>query len=280
MARAMWKGSISFGLVTIPVQLLPAVRDHDIHFHLLDKAGCRLRRKLVCPDDDQEVPYGETVRGYEVAPDQYVIVEKEELERLKPEAGRSIHITDFVELQEVDPIYFDRPYHLVPDKGGEHAYSLLLQAMQQTNRAAVASFVMREKQYLAAIRPLGARLCLETMRFADEVIADADLPEIGGKPAPQREIDMAIQLIDALAGPFKPENYHDEYRQRVLALIEEKAQGRKPKLPPAKARSGRVINLMDALRASLEDAGGQSSHKAGPRKPATRKKSTSRRKAS
>jgi DNA end-binding protein Ku len=256
MVRAIWKGSLNFGLVTIPVQLVTAVRDRDVHFHLLDEdEHCRLRRKLVCPGDNREIPYNKTVLGFEVAPDQYVVVEKDELKRLKPESGRSIHITDFVNQSEVDPQFFDRPYHLVPDEGGRHAYGLLHAAMQRTGRAGIASLVMREKQYLALVRPLGKRLGLVTMRFADEIVGEADLP---APPAtndlPKRELDTAVQLVESMADRFQPEKYHDEYREKVLALIQQKSRGRTPRLAPSRQPKTRVINLMDALKASLAES--------------------------
>lgn len=257
MARALWTGSLNFGLVTIPVQLVTAVRDRDIHFHLLDEdAHCRLRRKLVCPDDNREVPYDKTVLGYEVSPDEYVIVDKKELNQLKPESGRAIQITDFVNLSEVDPQYFDRPYHLVPDEGGKHAYSLLLAAMKESGRAGIASFVMRQKQYLALIRPLGNRLGLVTMRYADEISKEAEAvkPE-PARSLPKRELQMALQLVDSMSGEFEPGKYHDEYQEQVRSLLEQKSKGKKPRIASAAPRGPKVINLMDALKASLAENG-------------------------
>src|SRR2546426_4331174 len=169
MSRAMWSGSITFGLVNVPIKLFPAVQDKDVHFHMLSKDGkCRLRRKLVCPETGKEYDFKETARGYEIAPDQYVIVHDEELRNLKPEAGRHIEITDFVDLEEIDPVYYNRPYWLAPDEKGAKAYQLLLNAMLETAKVGIAKFVMRGKEYLAAIRPREGALCLEIMNFAEE----------------------------------------------------------------------------------------------------------------
>jgi DNA end-binding protein Ku len=258
MARAIWSGSISFGLVNIPVKLYTALRDRDVHFHTLSSDGrCRLRRKLVCPDTGKEFDFEKTARGYEVAPDQYVIVTDEELAQLRPEKGRAIEIERFVALDDIDPMLFDRPYYLVPDKNGSKAYRLLLEALAGSRKVAIARIVMRTKEYLAAVRPIGDALCLETLRYAEEVVA---VDEIGGVPEEfevgARELEMADQLIEHLTTAFDPKEYRDEFRERVMKLIEAKASGEDLVVqePKESAGKGKVINLMEALRQSLESA--------------------------
>ncbi|MBC7835530.1 MAG: Ku protein [Phycisphaerales bacterium] len=273
MARSIWSGTISFGLVNIPIKLFTAVRDTTIHFHMLSKDGqCRLRRRLVCPDTNEEYDFQDTARGYEVAPDQYVIIRDEELASVKPEAGRTIEITDFVDLAEIDPIYYDRTYYLGPDARGGKAYRLLLDAMTQSGKVGIAKFVMRTKEYLAAIRPGRGILCLETMYFADEV-QDAkgvvDVP--AAKEVNKKELQVAAQLIDALSGPFKPENYRDEHRDRVQELLDKKAAGETIRVSDEQEEEApRVLSLMKALEASL--AKSKKSARAPARK-ANRKKS-------
>jgi DNA end-binding protein Ku len=268
MARSIWSGSISFGLVNVPVKLYTAVRQKEVHFHMLTPDGkCRVRRKLYCPDTDEEVEYSETTRGYEVAPDQYVVVSDEELQALKPEASRTITITDFVELADIDPVFYERPYYLAPDERAGKSYHLLFRAMKETKRVALATFVMRQKQYLAAIRPAESILMLETMNYADEIVNPSEVPGVDDLPdVDQRELKMAKQLIDALAGKFQPDKYHDEYREAVMEMIEKKAQGKEVHIAPPAEEPARVINLMKALEASLAEA--RKSRKA----PATRKK--------
>jgi DNA end-binding protein Ku len=256
MARSMWSGSISFGLVNVPVKLYTAVRQKEVHFHMLTEDGkCRVRRKLFCPDTDEEVEYTQTTRGYEVAPDQYVVVTDEELDALKPEANRTIHILDFVSLADIDPVYFQKPYYLAPDTRAGKAYHLLFRAMRDTERVAIATFVMRQKQYLAAIRPTDQILTLETMNYADEIVEPSEVPGIDDLPkVDEKELKMARQLIDALAGEFKPEKYRDEYREAVLELIEKKSHGEEVHMAPPQEEPARVINLMKALEASLAEA--------------------------
>lgn len=257
MARAMWSGTISFGLVNIPVKLFAAVKDRDVHFHMLSKEGhCRLRRKLVCPDTGEEVQFKDTTRGIEIAPDEYVVVSDKELENLKPEAGRAIEIQDFVELKEIDPVYYDRPYYLVPDEKGKHAYRLLFEALSRSQKVGIAKFVMRAKEYLAALRPMSNVICLETMRYQDEIVpADDVAGDAAGGKVNERELEAAERLIDALVNEFNPRKYHDEYRERVEHLVEQKAKGKQVKVQEAPEREPtRLINLMDALQKSIEAA--------------------------
>ncbi len=256
MARSMWSGSISFGLVNVPVKLYTAVRNKEVHFHMLTADGkCRVRRKLVCPDTGEEVEYADTTRGYEVAPDEYVVFTDDELDSLRPEANRTINITDFVDLADIDPVYFQKPYYLAPDTRAGKAYHLLLKAMRDSGKVAIATFVMRQKQYLAAIRPTKSLLTLETMNYADEIVEPSEVQGIEDLPTVDaRELKMARQLIDALAGEFKPEKYRDEYREELLKIIEKKAQGEEVHIAPPAEEPARVINLMKALEASLEEA--------------------------
>jgi DNA end-binding protein Ku len=257
MQRSMWSGSITFGLVNVPVRMYSAVHPKSVHFHMLTKDGsCRLRRKLYCPDTGEEYDYKDTARGYEIAPDQYVLIDPEELEALKPESARTIEITDFVDLHQIDPIYYNSTYFLGPGKDGEKPYKLLHDAMQDAQKVGIAKFVMREKEYLAAIRPVERGLCLETMYFADEVGALNDVPGLPVAARVQKkEVEIARKLIDTLATDFKPEKYHERYREQVLAMIKKKAKGQEIVAPQSReAEAPPVYNLMKALEESLKSA--------------------------
>ncbi len=257
MARPIWSGTISFGLVNIPVKLFTAVREHDVHFHMLSKDGhCRLRRKLVCPETGEEFDFKNTTRGYEIGPDEYVVVTDKELEALKPEAGRTIEIRDFVELSEIDPIYYERPYWLVPDENGRHGYRLLFEALSRSRKVGIAKLVMRSKEYLAALRPSEQVICLETMRFHDEIVPAEEVAGNFGKgKLNEREVEAAERLVEALVNPFQPEKYHDEYRERVEELLERKAEGKEIRPEPSAPREPtRLVNLMEALQKSIAAA--------------------------
>lgn len=256
MARPIWSGSISFGLVSVPVKLYTAVRKKTIRFHQLHAAdGGRIQQKRVCPLDGAEVAYEDLARGYEIAPGRYVMIDPDELDALDPEATQTIDIEDFVALDEIDPVFYDSSYYLVPDTRGTKAYRLLLDAMTASGRVGIARVVMRTKQYLCAVRPVGEALVLTTMNFSDEVVA---VEEIEGLPGPQeasdRELKMAGALIESLTADWEPERYHDTYRERVLQLIEAKAEGQEIVVAPAAAPSAPVVDLMAALEASLENA--------------------------
>ena len=261
MARSLWTGSIAFGLVNVPVKLVTAIREKTVHFHMLTPDGhCRLRRKLYCPDTGKEYDFNETARGYEVAPDQYVLVKDEELDALKPEAGRTIEIEQFVELAEVDPLYFDRPYLLLPGEGGEGAYKLLIQAMGDAGRVGIARFVMRQTQHLAAIRVVDVgkdkALVLHTMHYADEVVVLADPPDelpAKTKAAPAKQVKVAQQLVDAMSEPFDATAFKDDYREKVEELLEAKKEGEE--VHEAKSDEDeppKTFNLMEALKKSVE----------------------------
>jgi DNA end-binding protein Ku len=265
---AIWSGNISFGLVTVPVKLVSAVRSKDVRFNQLEEGtGARIRYRRVSEASGEEVPQERIVRGSEIAPGQYVVVEQEELDKLRPKASHTIDIQDFVELEQIDPIYFEQPYYLVPDRGASKPYRLLLDAMSDLQRVALGRVVLRGKEHLVAIRPLDGALCIETMRYADEVIPVESLEGLPGEEVKpnQRELDMARQLIEALAGDFEPEKYHDEYREQVQELIEKKAAGEEIVAEPMVEEPAKVVDLMAALEQSLARAGKGQAASAGRR---------------
>jgi DNA end-binding protein Ku len=268
---AIWSGNISFGLVTVPVKLVSAVRSKDVRFNQLEEGtGARIRYRRVSEATGEEVPQERIVRGSEIAPGQYVVVGQDELDKLRPKASHTIDIQDFVELEQIDPIHFEQPYYLVPDRNAAKPYKLLLDAMTDLQRVALGKVVLRGKEHLVAIRPLDGALCVETMRYADEVIpVDSldGLPDEEVAPT-QRELDMAQQLIEALAGDFEPEKYHDEYREQVNDLIEKKAAGEEIVAEPMVEEPAKVVDLMAALEQSLARAGKGESRRAAARKPA------------
>jgi DNA end-binding protein Ku len=252
----MWTGAISFGLVNVPVKLFTAVDRKTVRFNQLNsKTGGRIAQKRVDPTTGDEVPYEDIVKGYEIAPDRYVIIEPGDLESVQPTKTRMVEIEDFVDLAEIDPIYFDHPYYLVPDKGADKAYKLLLEAMRETGKVALGRVVIRSKEYLVAVRPKGDLLAMETMLFADEVVPPEKLDDLlpGDVEAGERELKMAKQLVESLSGPFEPEKYADSYREAVLALIEQKAEGKAIAVAPAEEPKA-VPDLMAALEASIAEA--------------------------
>jgi DNA end-binding protein Ku len=241
MARAIWTGSVSFGLLNVPVRLYSAVSRKSVSFRELRASdSSRVRHRRVAEADGEEVPYEEIVKGYEIAPEQYVVLTRDELEELDPQKTKAIEIQDFVDLDEIDPIYFDHPYYLGPDKGAEKAYALLVKAMADSNKVAIARFVLRNRENLAAIRPMGKVLTMATMRFADEVVSPDELEDVipqNGKKIEKREVEMAKQLIESLSGEFEPEKYRDEYREELLALIERKGRGEEVERRSPRSRS-------------------------------------------
>ncbi len=271
MPQAIWTGSISFGLVTVPVRLVSATKSQDVRFNQLEAAtGSRIRYRRVSEQTGEEVPNDQIVKGYELENGHYVLLDNDELAALKPSANRMIEIEDFVDLSEIDPIYFEQPYYLVPDKDAAKAYRLLSRVMEDEGKVAVGRFVLRSKEALVAIRPIDGMLCLETMRYADEVLA-VDRELVDSQPEPsERELEMARQLVDTLAGEFDPEKYHDEYREEVLALIERKAAGEEIVAPAAPEEPAKVLDLMAALEASLARTGAKSSG-GSPAKRTTKK---------
>jgi DNA end-binding protein Ku len=251
--RPIWSGSISFGLVNVPVKLFTAVRKKTVRFHQLHaEDGGRIQQKRVCSVDGEEVAFEDLAKGYELYPGQYVMIEPEELDALDPEATQTIDIEDFVELEEVDPLYYDSSYYLVPDARGAKAYRLLLDAMRQSGRVGIARVVMRTKQYLCAVRPVGEALVLTTMNFADEVVGQEEIEGLPGEQeAGERELKMAEALIESLATPWEPDKYEDTYREKVLELIEAKSAGQELVTQPTATPTAPVIDLMAALEASL-----------------------------
>jgi DNA end-binding protein Ku len=306
MPRAIWTGTITFGLLNVPVKLYSAVSSKTIRFReLREKDGSRVRHKRVAEDDGEEVAYEDLVKGYEISPEQYIVLSREELESLAPKRSKAIEIEDFVDLDQIDPIYFNQPYYLGPAPGAERAYALLAEAMDDQRKVAIARFVLRNRESLAAIRAGDGVLTLATMRFADEVVPASQLEGLLGEkpdtPPRKQEIEMAKQLIASLSTDFEPAGYEDEYRSELLALIERKAAGEdvlaaKPEAPqPTKAP-----DLMAALEESLaaikgeELSGGaerkgktkaakktpaKAAKKPATKKPAAKAKSKSRAKA-
>jgi DNA end-binding protein Ku len=259
MARAIWSGSISFGLVNIPVKLFNAVSRKGVSFNQIDsRTGSRIKMKRVSAVDDTEVPYEAIVKGYELSPDRYVLIEPEELDALDPEATHTIDIEEFVHLSEIDPVFYDAAYYVAPVKGTEKPYALLVQAMEQEGKVAIARFVMRTKQYLAALRPKDGKLLISTMVYADEVIPADEVRELDGLDGldvSDRELAMAKQLIDSLTSEFEPDRFRDEYRDKVLELIERKAEGIETVVEaPAPAEETKVVDLLAALEASVKEA--------------------------
>ena len=297
MPRAIWTGTISFGLLNVPVKLYSAVSSKAIRFReLRAKDGSRVRHKRVAEADNEEVAYEDLVKGYEITPDQYVVLSREELEQLDPRRSKSIEIEDFVDLDQIDPIYFNQPYYLGPAPGAERAYALLAEAMGEQRKVAIARFVLRNRESLAAIRSGDGILTLATMRFADEVVPASQLEGLLGEkpesPPRRQEVEMAEQLIESLSTDFDPSAYEDEYRTELLSLIERKAAGEdvlaaKPEAPKAT----KAPDLMAALEESLaaikgEELSGDGKREAKPKtrkspakKPASKAKSKSKAKA-
>jgi DNA end-binding protein Ku len=289
MPRSIWSGAISFGLVNVPVKLYSAVSRKTVRFNQLNaKTGNRIQQKRVDPETGEEVAYDDIVKGYELGRDRYVVLTPEELDALDPERTRTIDIEDFVDLDDIDPIYYDHPYHLVPDKGAAKAYGLLMEAMRDAGKVAIARVVLRSKEQLVAIRPAEDALMMETMIFADEVVPASeidDLPDAKDLKVSDRELKMARQLIDSLSSEFEPERYHDEYREKVLDLIERKAQGEEIVVQAEAPKPARVPDLMAALEASLAAVKGDGGPADGngaakkPAKPAAKKPAAKKRAA-
>jgi DNA end-binding protein Ku len=275
MARSVWSGTISFGLVNVPVKAHVAVRDHDVHFHQLEKdSGARIRNRKVSEKSGKEVDTDDIELGFEVRRGRYVTFDSDELKELKPASTRAIEVTDFVALDEIDPIYYERTYWLVPDGDqSRKAYQLLLAAMEERERVAIGTVVMRNKQYLTAIRPLEGALAMSTMRFADEVVPRAEIDGMPRRSKPDaKTMRMATQLLDTLAAEWDPARYHDTYTEELRERIEAKGNGRTVDEPPAPERRAEVVDLMAALEASVEAA-------KGPRRTRRPAKKASRRKS-
>jgi DNA end-binding protein Ku len=270
MARAIWSGSISFGMVTIPVKMYSATQSKDIRFHLLHVTdGSRLQQKRWCPTDDAEVPWSETARGYEYSKGQYVMLTEEDFERLPLPSKHTIELSAFVEEREIDPVFYERSYYLEPGERAEKPYALLLKALAQKNLSAVATITIRQKEQLCVLRPHEGTMMLETLYYPDEVRLERGV-DIGHVKVSDRELEMAFTLIDILRRPFDPSEYHDHYREALAEMIEAKLEGKQVvQAPPA--REARVFDLADALKRSVEAA-----KKAKPKPPARARSKASR----
>jgi DNA end-binding protein Ku len=296
MARAIWSGSISFGLLNVPVKLYSAVARRGIALReIRESDSARIKHRRVAEGTDEEVPYDKIIKAFEISKDRYVPLSKDELASLDPKKTRAIEVQDFVEIAEIDPIYFDSPYYLGPADGAEKAYSLLAQALEKSGKVAIARFVFRNKEHLAAIRPGDGVLTLTTMRFADEVVPPAELDDVLPTEQPKigkREVEMAEQLIDSLTRDFDPAIYRDEYREELLAMIERKAAGEDVVAAPQEEREPtKAPDLMAALEQSIAEVKGKREGKpakkaaakkrsaAKAKKPAAKRKTGSRAKA-
>ncbi|HEX6456549.1 MAG TPA: Ku protein [Solirubrobacterales bacterium] len=284
MARAIWSGTISFGLLNVPVRLYSAVARRNIALReIRESDSSRIKHKRVAEGTDEEVPYENIVKAYELSPGQYVPLSKDEMAALAPEKTRAIDVQDFVDIEEIDPMYFDSPYYLGPADGAEKAYSLLAAAMESSGKAAISRFVFRNKEHLAAIRASDGVLTLTTMRFHDEVVPPSELDDALPDKAPKvakREREMAEQLIQSLSTEFNPGGYKDEYREQLLALIEQKAEGKEIVAPEVEEpKATKAPDLMAALEQSIaavkEKGSGAGKEKAAKSKAAKAKKSRS-----
>ena len=277
MARPVWTGSITFGLVNVPVKAYTAVRDHDVHFNQLEKGtGARIRNRRVSEKTGDEVDPEDIEMGYEVSKGRYVTFAPEELDELRPQSTRAIEVSDFVALADVDPIFYERTYWLGPDgDAGKKAYQLLLAAMEERERVGIGTVVMRNKQYLTAIRPLDGALAMSTMRFADEVVprkAVDGVPDRRVKPD-AKALKLATQIVDSLAGEWEPDRYHDTYAEELRSRIEAKDKGEEIVTADEGEPKADVLDLMEALEASVRDA------KAGRASRGKAKKRTARKTA-
>jgi len=256
MARAIWSGTISFGLLNVPVRMFSAVARRNIALReIRESDSAKIKHRRVAEGTDEEVPYENIVKAYELSPGQYVPLSKDEMAALAPEKTRAIDVQDFVDIEEIDPMYFDSPYYLGPADGAEKAYSLLASAMESSGKAAIARFVFRNKEHLSAIRASDGVLTLTTMRFHDEVVPPSDLDDALPDKKPKvakKEQQMAEQLIDSLSTEFEPNSYRDEYREQLLALIEQKAEGKEIVAPePEEPKATKAPDLMAALEESI-----------------------------
>jgi DNA end-binding protein Ku len=290
MARAIWSGTISFGLLNVPVRMYSAVARRNIALReIRESDNARIKHRRVAEGTDEEVPYENIVKAYELTPGQYVPLSKDEMAALAPEKTRAIDVQDFVDIEEIDPMYFDSPYYLGPAEGAEKAYSLLAAAMESSGKAAISRFVFRNKEHLAAIRAADGVLTLTTMRFHDEVVPPTELDDAIPDKKPKvakREQQMAEQLIDSLSTEFEPDRYKDEYREQLLALIERKAEGKEIVAPEAEEpKATKAPDLMAALEESIaavkeKGSGGPKKAKAAKSKAAKSGKAKAKSKSS
>jgi DNA end-binding protein Ku len=283
----MWMGTLTFGLVSVPVRLYSAVVHRSVNFHQLHATDhARIYMKRVCPVDEEEVPYSEIVKGYEIAPERHVVIEPEEFAALEPAFTRTIDIEDFVEFEEIDPIYFDQPYYVVPSKGGAHSYRLLLESMRDTGKVAIARIVLRSRERLVAIRPRGEALLMTTMSFGDEIQSAQNLRELEDAenvPLSDRELSVARRLVESISESFDITKYQDNYREALMDLIDRKAAGEEIVVEPhARREPTATPDLMGALEASLEEvrqrqgAAGPAAKKNGAAKASPAKKASAK----
>ncbi|MGA8576318.1 MAG: Ku protein [Candidatus Cybelea sp.] len=254
MAHAIWSGSINFGLVTIPVKLFTAVKTDDLSFNLLHaKDEGRIKYERTCSVDGKTVPWDEIVKGYEFEKGEYVLLTDDDFKKVNPEATQSVDILEFVELDKINPMYFDKPYYLEPTKQGRHAYALLRETLTQSNRVAIARVVVRTKEYIAAVKAIGDALVLELMHWASEIVPSDTLEIPGRENLPEKEMQMARMLVDTMSvEEFEPEKFTNKYHDELMTMIEARAAGKelpKPKKTPVRSK---VVNLMDVLAQSLE----------------------------
>jgi DNA end-binding protein Ku len=259
MPRSIWNGTITFGLIAVPVKVHSAVEDHTVHFHQVHaKDGVRIKQRRVCAKEGKEVPYEQVVMGYETGKGEYVVLTKDEIAAAAGEQSHVIALEEFVGVPEIDPVHYDRTYYLGAGKNGKDAYRLLHDALKKASRAGIGRWVFHNREYLVAIRPLDGALALHTMRFADELVdpGTLDIPE-PSRPPSRREVDMAGRLVDSLHAEFEPDGFHDTYRERVLELIAAKARGEEPEAAPEPVRE-EAPDLAGALEASLGNGSGAS----------------------
>lgn len=272
--RAIWKGAISFSLVNIPISLYPATRSEDLKFRLLRKSDLSpINYKRVAEADGKEVSWEDIIKGYEYEKGKFVIIKEEDFKRADVEATQSVEIVQFVKLEEIDPIFYDRPYYLEPQKKGEKAYALLREALKDSNKVGIAKVVIKTRQHLAAIKPEKSALVLELMHFGEELIDYHQLQIPGQLPVGEKELDMAEQLIDRMTGKWEPDKYQDEYKHALLDLIQKKVEagGELPAAAPSgKRKTTNVIDLVSVLKESLEHAG--KAGKGGKKKKPTARK--------
>jgi DNA end-binding protein Ku len=269
MARAIWSGSISFGMVSIPVKLFGATESKDISFNLLHATcGTRLQQRRWCPTDEVDVPWNETARGYEYAKGQYVVLTDEDFERLPLPSKHTIELTSFVEEKEIDPVFYERSYYLEPAERAEKPYALLLKALEKRNLTAIATITIRKKEQLCALRAHEGTIMLETLFYPDEIREERGM-ELGAIKVSDRELEMAFTLIDIFRKPFEPSEYHDHYREALAELIEAKLEGKQVVKAPA-PRDNRVIDLADALKRSVEAAKKEAAKPKPPARARTR----------
>ena len=258
--RAIWKGNISFALVSIPISLFSATRRNELSFHYLHKKDMSpVSYKRFCDTEDVEVPWEEITKGYEYEKGQYVEITDEDLDKADIELTKTIQIVEFVNEDEIDPLYFDKPYYLEPQKGGERAYGLMREALAQSKRVGIAKVVLKSREHLAAVKTIGNMMTLQTMRFAHEIVdaGSLNLPE--KVEISKKEMDLANTLIDSMSDKFDPRKYKDDYYDKVLEIIQMKVQGVTPATPTAKAKGpAKVVDLMEVLKQSLKETGKKS----------------------